>query len=50
MKIKNVLFTIIAGSCLFSCQLQSGNRGINYYVDAQNGSDVNSGMSVQQAW
>lgn len=35
MKIKNVLFTIIAGSCLFSCQLQSGNRGINYYVDAQ---------------
>lgn len=50
MKIKNVLFTIIVGSCLFSCQSQSGNRGINYYVDAQNGSDVNSGMSVQQAW
>lgn len=50
MKIRNVFFMIIVGVCLSGCQLQSDSRGINYYIDAQNGNDANVGTSAQQAW
>lgn len=51
MNMKIIFLFIIAITLSYSCSYsQSANESLNYYVDAENGNDLNDGLSQQQAW
>ncbi|MBP6169890.1 MAG: right-handed parallel beta-helix repeat-containing protein [Bacteroides sp.] len=51
MKVKTIYLFIIPLLLVYGCgNPQPAREGVNYYLDAENGDDANSGLSERQAW